>query len=87
MLQNSNLAALMTLAEKFAADFAKIGNSNVHVKIKALCDKYNLLTISELTSNGVPIGKRYIFNDSSFCDFYLEANTKIFTGINSSATN
>lgn len=78
----------MTLADQFLAEYAKFNGSDAeHARtlLSALCGKYNLYTKSPLLSDGAHIGVRYIFNDKSFCDFYLEAPTKAFTGVGSPA--
>ena len=78
---------LQTLAEQFVTEYSnlRLSTQNAKQKLDETCAKYHLETISPLLNNTVHIGTRYIFADASFCDFYLEAPTKIFTGINSPA--
>ena len=76
-----------TLAEGFTKEFSKLDGTNGQV-VKALdllCTKYALRTRAPLLNDGMHIGVRYIFADASFCDFYNEAPTKVFTGEGSPA--
>lgn len=75
------------LAEQFTTEYSnlRLSTQNAKQKLDETCAKYHLTTISPLLNNTVQIGLRYIFADASFCDFYFEAPTKIFTGVNSPA--
>lgn len=78
-----------TLAELFVNDLTKVSDmiQQVNLELDALCRKYQLRMRSPLLKNGVHIGVRYIFADTSFADFYFEAQNKVFTGIGSPAIN
>ncbi len=81
------LDLVKTAAELFAIEYGAVdGNkSSVVSKLESISIKHDLRTVSPITSGGLHIGARYIFGDASFADFYNEAPTKIFTGINATA--
>jgi hypothetical protein len=74
-----------TLAEKWLDIFnrsALSSASNAERLLKLTFNANGGLAIGPVVKNGEQVGARYLFNDSSFVDFYFEEPGKAYPGIN-----